>query len=134
MKKKTKKPSKRALIKKLDTVFSLWVRNKHATSDGLVFCYTCLTRKPVKEMQCGHFISRAYFSTRWEPDNCRPQCVSCNIYHQGQQYIFGKNLEKELRIGRIAQMQKIKSQPARFSIQDYQDMILFFSVQPAVNY
>ena len=35
-------------------------------------------------------------ATRWSEDNRRrPQCVSCNIYHQGRQYTFGNRLDRE---------------------------------------
>jgi hypothetical protein len=121
-----KAPTKRGLIKKLDKVFSLYIRHKYA-KDGMVRCYTCTAMKPPKEMQCGHFISRSYYILRWEEDNARPQCASCNLYHQGQQYEFGRRLEKEIGIGRIEQMMEIKNQPARFSIADYQDMIAKYS-------
>lgn len=116
------KPTKRGLIKKLDKVFSLYIRTKYS-KNGLCHCYTCEKLGLIKEMQCGHFISRANYILRWEPDNARPQCVSCNMFHQGQQYVFGKKLERELGAGRVEQMQEIKSHPARFSIQDYLDMI-----------
>lgn len=122
IKKTKKKPSKSALAKKLDTVFSLYVRNLHAV-DGIVQCYTCDTIKPVKEMQCGHFMSRRHYATRWNTDNCRPQCVSCNLFNQGMQYEFGKRLEAELGIGRVEQLKELRFSTAKFSIGDYQDMI-----------
>jgi hypothetical protein len=124
----TRAVTKRGLIKKLDKVFSLYIRHKYA-KDGMVKCYTCDAVKPIAQMQCGHFISRAYYSTRWEEDNCRPQDVSCNIYHQGMQYEFGRRLEKEIGIGRIEQMMEIKSHPARFSIADYQEMIDLYTTK-----
>lgn len=121
----TRTITKRGLIKKLDKVFSLYIRNKYA-KDEMVKCFTCDVWKHIKEMHCGHFISRVYYSLRWDEDNCRPQCPSCNLYHQGQQYEFGRRLEKEIGLGRIEQMMEIKSHPARFSIADYQDMIQRF--------
>lgn len=126
-KKKGRKVSKRGLIKKLDTVFSLWVRTKDADFNGMVHCYTCPAFKHWKQMQCGHFISRVYYSLRWEPDNCRVQCASCNLYHQGEQYTFGKNLEKELGNLRIEQMREIKNHASGFSVQDYLDKIEYFN-------
>lgn len=117
-----KKPTKRALIKKLDTIFSLWVRWS-AAKDGMVECYTCGVIKPVKEMQCGHFVSRANYCIRWESDNCRPQCLGCNVYKAGEQYIFGKKLEAELGHGRVEQLHELKGQVSGFSVSDYQDMI-----------
>ena len=119
--------TKRGLVAKLDKVFSLYVRQKDKDDNGGVKCYTCDAYKHWKDMHCGHFISRVYYSTRWEVDNCRVQCPSCNLYHQGQQYIFGKRLESEIGIGRIEQMQEAKHHASKFSVQDYKDMIEDFS-------
>jgi hypothetical protein len=121
--KKGRKLTKRGLVKKLDTVFSKYIRTRHADAYGSVACYTCGIIKHWKDMHCGHFISRVYYSTRWDEDNCKTQCASCNLYHQGQQYIFGKKLEQEIGIGRIEQMQEIKHHASKYSIQDYLDMI-----------
>ncbi len=129
MNKKNPVKSKRALIKKLDTVFSLWIRNKYADSNGMVKCYTCNTIKPASQMQCGHFISRAVYATRWEPDNCKPQDIACNIYHQGQQYEFGKRLEAELGITRVEELRAMRHNISRFTISDYEDMIKFYSTK-----
>jgi 5-methylcytosine-specific restriction endonuclease McrA len=122
---KPKKRNKRALVKKLDKVFSVWIRSR-GSINGMNECYTCGSVRPLKQLQCGHFISRTYYTTRWEPDNCRPQCISCNMYNQGQQYLFGKKLEIELGAGRVEQLQEIKSQPSFFSLTDYQEMIEFY--------
>lgn len=84
------------LVKKLDAVFSKYIRWYYADANGYVECYTCNVQKPVKEMQCGHFQSRKHRSTRWHTNNCRPQCVKCNMYSQGEQYTFGKLLEAEI--------------------------------------
>lgn len=84
------------LVKKLDAVFSQYTRWKYADDNGYVECYTCGVVKPVKEMQCGHFQSRKHRSTRWHEQNTRPQCVKCNMFSQGEQYIFGQKLEAEL--------------------------------------
>tara|TARA_R100000935_G_scaffold9559_1_gene19390 strand:- start:274 stop:537 length:264 start_codon:yes stop_codon:yes gene_type:complete len=46
-------------------------------------------------MQNGHFMSRRYYSTRWNEDNCRPQCYGCNCHAQGRSYEFSLNLNKE---------------------------------------
>ena len=83
------------LKKELDTVFSQFIRWSNADADGNVECYTCGIRKPVKQMQNGHFQSRRHTSTRWHLQNCKPQCVACNMYRQGEQYKFGNKLVSE---------------------------------------
>ena len=79
-----KKPSRKYLVKKLDTLFSLYIRLKSADKYGNVKCYTCNTKRHYKDyMQCGHFISRRHYITRWKETNAKPQCYSCNVGNQG---------------------------------------------------
>lgn len=94
MKKKLKKKSISKLKKELDSVFSKYIRHKYS-KNGLVACYTCGVVKPIKEMQNGHFISRIHLIIRYSEDNCRVQCVGCNVFKYGEQYKFGKKLEAE---------------------------------------
>lgn len=100
VKRKKGKLSMAKLKKKLDAVFSKYIRNKHAIN-GVVTCYTCGKVGEVKTMQCGHFVSRQYLATRWNKDNCRPQCVGCNIWGNGKPLDFEENLVKELGKGLV---------------------------------
>ena len=92
-----RKPSRKSLVKKLDTIFSEYIRRKYADKNGNVKCYTCDTKKYWKGqgMQNGHFISRSSRILRWSIENCRPQCYACNCMRYGQNYIFAMNLNKE---------------------------------------
>jgi len=92
-----KKVKRKTLIKKLDAIFSEYIRRKHADKNGIVKCYTCNKKAYWKGegMQNGHFISRNSRILRWREDNCRPQCYSCNCHFYGRQYVFAMNLNKE---------------------------------------
>lgn len=95
---KVKKPKKKTtsqLKKKLDEIFSRYIRLKHSKDDGKSSCYTCGVEKHWRELQNGHFISRSYLATRFNEDNCRPQCVGCNVFGGGRQVVFGSKLEAE---------------------------------------
>jgi len=94
-KKKEKKESVTSLKKKLDTLFSIYIRQMYEVN-GLVECYTCGVQKPLKSMQNGHFWSRSNLSVRWDEDNCRPQCVGCNVYKSGNYIIYTTKLLKEI--------------------------------------
>ena len=84
MAKKTKSISK--LKKELDKWFSLFIRLRNATDhEGLCQCFTCGCVKYYKKgMQCGHFQSRSFLATRFDEENCQPQCVGCNMFKQGE--------------------------------------------------
>jgi len=101
-----KRPSKRGKSKKrtkshsyylkaLDAVFSTYIRTKYS-KDGLVKCFTCSKTAPIKQMQNGHYISRSVKILRWHEDNCRPQCIGCNIFKNGNLITYRENLVKEI--------------------------------------
>lgn len=87
----SKKISRTTLIKKLDAVFSIYIRNRYAVNE-IAECYTCGKKEHWKKQHAGHFASRRHYSTRWNEYNVQVQCPSCNIWQQGMQFQFGKNL------------------------------------------
>lgn len=89
-----KKPSRSHLVKKLDTVFSQYIRRRYAKND-IAECVTCGKRDHWKKMDAGHFMSRKHYSTRWDEDNVQVQCKSCNLYNQGEQYKYSIFLGQE---------------------------------------
>ena len=101
-----RKPKRKTLIKKLDTIFSEYIRRKHSNKLGIVKCYTCNKKEywRGKGMQNGHFISRSSRILRWAEDNCRPQCYQCNCMKYGQNYIFAMNLNKEYGYDKAAEL------------------------------
>lgn len=46
-------------------------------------------------MQNGHWIPRNNLATRFSEENCRPQCVGCNMFQRGRPDVFAVNLIKE---------------------------------------
>jgi hypothetical protein len=86
-----KKPSRKTLVKNLDTIFSIYIRRKDAIDD-IAECVTCGKKDHYKNLQCGHFMSRSNYSTRWEENNVGVQCYGCNISRSGEQYKFSQYL------------------------------------------
>ena len=66
-----RKVSRKSLVKKLDAIFSEYIRLRKANKQGIVTCYTCGKKAYWKGqgMQNGHFMSRKSYSTRWEELN-----------------------------------------------------------------
>jgi len=91
-----KKTSRKNLIKKLDTVFSLYIRLSNADRNGNCNCFTCGKTLHWKKIQAGHFMSRKHYATRWVEDNVKPQCSACNVFRYGEQYLFSKKLGEQL--------------------------------------
>lgn len=121
-KKPAKKPVRSKLVKKLDVIFSQYIRNKYANKRGMVKCFTCDREYPIKNIQNGHFMSRKHYSTRWHEDNCRPQCYGCNVMQGGQQYIFAMKLGKELS----DEMYQLSREIVKFSNYDLEQMIEYY--------
>lgn len=104
------------LKKKLDAVFSRYVRSIHPKR-----CYTC--GKYTETLQCGHFVSRQYLATRWDLNNCRPQCVGCNIWGHGQLLDFEENLKKEIGAQKVEKLKKLRHQTTILSVDWYEKEI-----------
>lgn len=118
------------LKKELDKVFSQYIRNYYADDNGLVECYTCYNKKPVKEMQNGHFLSRKHTSTRWLHTkyitNCMPQCVACNMFRQGEQFIFGSRLVSEYGQDAVDELIRDSKKTVKMSKGDLLELIDFY--------
>ena len=89
-----KKPTRKGLIKKLDNVFSEYIRRRYAKND-IATCVTCGKKDNWKKLQAGHFMSRKHYATRWDEDNVEVQCSACNVFRYGEQYLFAKYLGTE---------------------------------------
>tara|TARA_R110002020_G_scaffold183274_2_gene379404 strand:+ start:122 stop:529 length:408 start_codon:yes stop_codon:yes gene_type:complete len=118
-----RKISRKGLVKKLDTIFSVYIRLRKADDLGVVSCYTCGKKDYYKKMQCGHFMSRKYYSTRWEELNCQVQCYSCNVMRYGEQYKYGLELQKEYGKNLPEELLTMSRQIVKFSNDDLLDKI-----------
>ena len=121
MAKKAKTHAK--LKKELDAVFSKYIRWYYADANGYVECYTCGQVKPVKEMQAGHFQSRRHNSTRWEFNNVRPHDARCNMFAQGEQYLFGQKLKAEIGEEAVEAFVQLSHKSVKFSKADLEYLI-----------
>lgn len=83
------------LIKKLDAVFSEYIRRRYAKND-IAECITCGKQDHWKRLQAGHFMSRKHYATRWDEDNVQVQCSGCNVFRYGEQYKFSLYLGQEM--------------------------------------
>ena len=120
-----RKVKRKILVKKLDAIFSEYIRRKYADKNGFVKCYTCNKKAYWKGegMQNGHFISRSSRILRWREDNCRPQCYACNCMRYGQAYIFGANLNKEFGFNKAEELLIESKKIVKQSDQDLLDLI-----------
>ena len=119
--KRKKLPSISRLKKKADALHSLWIRLLHSKRNR-VLCYTCDVKKPVKEMQNGHYISRGCMALRYKDYNCRPQCVACNIFKKGNYQKYAIRLEREVP-GILERLEAESKTTLHMNRYDYQVLI-----------
>jgi len=89
-----RKASRKTLIKKLDRIFSLYIRLRDSDKKGFCKCISCQKKFLFEDVDAGHFIGRRHLSTRYDPENVYAQCRYCNRYLSGNQYLYSISLEK----------------------------------------
>jgi hypothetical protein len=94
-KKKKKLKSLSSIKKKAWAIFSQYIRQSSADNRGYCTCYTCGNSANWKEMQAGHGIGGRTNTVLFDEEILRTQCVSCNIFKNGNYTIFTTKLIKE---------------------------------------
>jgi len=121
--KSKKKPSRSKLVKKLDAVFSQYIRLKNSV-DGYATCFTCGKKDHWKKLQNGHFQSRKHYATRWDEQNCQVQCAGCNVFRYGEQFLFAKYLDERFYAGLSDELYFKAKQIVKFTNTEIEDMII----------
>lgn len=103
-KKSTTEPD---LVKKLDRVFSRYIRLRDTMPSGVFQCISCGRIKRFEEGDCGHFYSRTHMATRWDEDNCHAECRACNRFSADHLLGYRERLVRKIglvRVDRLAVM------------------------------
>ena len=114
------------LKKELDKWFSLFIRLRDATDEGLVQCFTSGRVYHYKNIHAGHFISRKCLSTRWCEINVQPQSAADNLFGQGEQYKFGLQLDAKYGLGTAEELQIKSKQTLKLTRIDYEEKISYY--------
>ena len=114
------------LKKELDKYFSLYIRLRWATKEGLCQCVTCGKVAHYKEMHNSHFQSRKHLSTRWNEQNCQVGCVRCNVFNYGEQFKFSIYLESKYGKGTAQELEYMARQITKVSRSDYEENISYY--------
>jgi len=70
-------------VEKVAVRLQLLRRMEDADNNGYCTCCTCGARHHYKEMDGGHYISRARVATKLDPRNVSAQCKKCNGWPDG---------------------------------------------------
>lgn len=123
-----KKIKRSSLIKELDTVFSIYIRQKKAINE-IAECVTCGKKDHWKKLQCGHWASRRHYSTRWDEDNCHVQCMSCNVFKAGEIYLYTKYLCSQYGDNFPEELYSKSQKTRKFTDLELKEMIAYYKEQ-----
>jgi hypothetical protein len=113
---------RQALVKKLDEFFSLFIRMRASDESGYAECFTCGVTKRWREGDAGHFMGRGAMNTRWDETNVQFQCKKCNIFRNGEQYLFSVNLNKEYGEGTSDTLLRYSKQSRKYGVVELSEL------------
>ncbi len=93
------------LVKKLDKVFSAYIRLRDVMPNGCFRCISCGQIKRIEQGDCGHFFSRVHMATRWDADNAHLECRGCNRCSADHLIKYRKNLIAKIGLDRINRLE-----------------------------
>ena len=114
------------LKKEADKVFSRYVRYRDGEfkrGQWLVECITCGVEKPIAQMQLGHFVSRRVNALRYDEENCNAQCTGCNMFKQGEQYLYAKALDLKYGDGKAEELMSRRFETHKLTIPELEEIM-----------
>lgn len=116
--------TKNEKIKKLDSLFSKYVRLAYADDAGYVECFTCGKKLHWTRIQNGHFHSRRHMVLRFDTKNCFPQCNECNVVKSGNLEEFRKRLIARFGEEFVEDLDQKKNELKQWTVEELNQEIL----------
>lgn len=114
-------------IKKLDSVFSKYIRLRDAMPNGTFRCISCGKILPMQTADAGHFFSRMHMSTRFDEDNVHAECRQCNRMTPGHLIGYMANLEKKIGTPRMEALEQNAHRMRKWSVLELQCLIDYYT-------
>lgn len=114
------------LVKKLDKVFSLYIRLRDAMPGGCFRCISCGQIKPFEQADAGHYFSRIHMSTRFDEDNCSAECRFCNRFRADHLDGYRKNLIVKIGEQRFLELEWKHNQPCKYADFELEELIKYY--------
>lgn len=130
-KRRVKGGTTRALVNKLDRIYSKFIRMRDADNEGYVSCVTCGKRFHWTEVHCGHWVKRQFMAVRWDERNTAAQCVSDNLYHGGKQDEFGKAIIDRYGLDAFNELLSKKHETKKWTRAELQELIETYTARVA---
>nr|DAI40363.1 MAG TPA: NinG recombination protein [Caudoviricetes sp.]DAS49640.1 MAG TPA: NinG recombination protein [Caudoviricetes sp.] len=119
--------SKPNLTKKLDKVFSAYIRLRDTMPSGFFTCISCGQIKPFEQGDCGHYVNRQHMSLRFSEMNCNMQCRKCNRFDEGNIMGYRQGLVKKYGEQRVVMLEAHKRETRHWSDFELEAMIKHYT-------
>lgn len=106
------KTKEKTLRRKLDEIYSIYIRRSAADSRGRITCY-CGAVVPWQDSDCSHYIYRSILSLRYDERNTHPSCRRCNRFMGGNLREYALFLEDRYGKGILQELEKEKQRIVR---------------------
>ena len=124
---KKRTPTLSTLVKKLDKVFSRYIRLRDAMPGGYCRCISCGQIKPIEKMDCGHFFSRRHMATRFDEDNCNAECSFDNRFNAEHLVGYREHLIEKIGAQRFALLEVKHNQVKKWSTWELEQLIKYYT-------
>lgn len=115
-------------IKKLDKVFSLYIRLRDAYPNGMFRCISCGQIKPFSQADAGHYFSRTHMNTRYDEDNVNSECRFCNRFKADHLISYRENLIKRIGEQRYDNLEWKSHQTKKWSDFELKELIKYYTI------
>ena len=119
-KKKAREKDRSYWIKRVQTEFNKYVRNRDANEP----CISC-QRHHSGQYHAGHFMSVGGHSAalRYNEDNCHKQCSVCNNYRSGNLSEYRSNLVRKIGLEKVAWLEG-PHEPKKYTVEELKAMLI----------
>ncbi|WP_459186689.1 recombination protein NinG [Parabacteroides sp. APC149_11_2_Y6] len=114
------------LQKRLDSVFSEYIRLRDANDNGFCKCITCGSIWRWQLIQNGHFIDRRHIKTRYDERNCHSQCSICNIRLRGNIEKYKRAIIQMYGVSVLEELDSAKRTIEKWTTSDYMEKIEYY--------
>lgn len=102
---------------------SQYIRRKSADEGGYVRCVTCGESHHWKEMDAGHFVSKARGSSIYfVEENIHPQCQRCNRFLEGNKHLYTLYMIDMYGREKVEELEQLARSTQSWRLSDYEAM------------
>ena len=116
------------LKRKLDKIFSEYIRKRDSDYRGYCNCISCSKEYPAfgGKIHAGHLFSRRFLSIRYSEQNVNAQCSYCNTFLNGNQIKAARGVERKWGKGVVEDLESRMNVVVKLSRIDYEEAIEYY--------